>query len=338
MKRAQEEIQMKGLIFACPGCKKPFSYEKDPRSLRCRLCQISFALTPYGFSDFRLLALEDSKPKGWDIEEIEKAYREMGDYEDNFAWAAKDGIPREVEAYRHKRLKGRVLEWLQGKTFEKILVVGCGSGYFLYQIDEALKIPAKVLAGLEVSAEQLLKFRARISKNKNQTGLPVLAGAEHLPLEENQFDLVVSSEVMEHILRPDLGAREVFRVLKPGGIFCLTTPSFVPTEFWKAVFFIPRVLRRILQGRSIQGMNRLHVYDRPLSERRLQQILRKSGFEILRLERNIFLPHESFFPLFPSWLSHFFLKSGGFLESYAPFLGPLLGLHFVVECRKPLTE
>jgi SAM-dependent methyltransferase len=44
------------------------------------------------------------------------------------------------------------------------------------------------------------------------------------PLAHEQFDLVIAEQVFEHVLRPDRGAANVFQMLRPGGIFVVSTP------------------------------------------------------------------------------------------------------------------
>lgn len=46
-----------------------------------------------------------------------------------------------------------------------------------------------------------------------------------LPFADNCFDLLVSIDVHEHLLKPELLAAEFFRVLKPGGRAVVTTPN-----------------------------------------------------------------------------------------------------------------
>lgn len=44
------------------------------------------------------------------------------------------------------------------------------------------------------------------------------------PLAEEKFDLVIAEQVFEHVLRPDLAATHVYQMLRPGGVFVISTP------------------------------------------------------------------------------------------------------------------
>ena len=49
------------------------------------------------------------------------------------------------------------------------------------------------------------------------------ADGERMPFADEVADVVVMSEVIEHLLRPEQAVWEVARVLKPGGVFLMTT-------------------------------------------------------------------------------------------------------------------
>lgn len=48
---------------------------------------------------------------------------------------------------------------------------------------------------------------------------------ERLTFEDNTFDIIITQDVFEHIFNPDLAAKEIMRVLKPGGAHIFTAPK-----------------------------------------------------------------------------------------------------------------
>jgi SAM-dependent methyltransferase len=67
------------------------------------------------------------------------------------------------------------------------------------------------------------------------------------PLAKDKFNFIIAEQVFEHILRPDLAAAHVYQMLRPGGIFVISTPFLVK------VHEVPVDLYRWTE----QGMRRL---------------------------------------------------------------------------------
>lgn len=62
--------------------------------------------------------------------------------------------------------------------------------------------------------------------------------AEAIPAEDNAFKVVVTQEVLEHVEHPFQAAKEIYRVLQPGGILYCQLPFIIgyhpgPTDFWR---------------------------------------------------------------------------------------------------------
>lgn len=65
---------------------------------------------------------------------------------------------------------------------------------------------------------------------------------ENIPVEDNKYDFILCTQVLEHLAEPELVLRELIRILKPGGrIFC-TVPFYyhehgAPYDFWRFTQF-----------------------------------------------------------------------------------------------------
>ena len=49
--------------------------------------------------------------------------------------------------------------------------------------------------------------------------------ASHTPFSDNEFDVIICDNVLEHIAEPEAFLKEVSRILKPGGVFMGKTPN-----------------------------------------------------------------------------------------------------------------
>jgi len=63
---------------------------------------------------------------------------------------------------------------------------------------------------------------------KRGTGVQLLSDVQALALADNTFDVVVCTEVLEHLPEPQTAIHEMYRVLKPGGTLILTTRFLFP--------------------------------------------------------------------------------------------------------------
>jgi ubiquinone/menaquinone biosynthesis C-methylase UbiE len=97
---------------------------------------------------------------------------------------------------------------LKGKS---VLDVGCGIGEALL---EAKARGASSCAGIDLSNEMIEIARKRLPEADFQTG-----SVEKLPWQTNSFDLSISIEAMYYFHNPEESLKEIYRVLKPGGLF-----------------------------------------------------------------------------------------------------------------------
>ncbi len=101
-----------------------------------------------------------------------------------------------------------------------VLDIGCAYGYFLSRFEGA-----GPLHGLDVSEHAIQVAR---QKYPDATFGTAILGQEPLPSEDNFFQTLIMSDVLEHLTYQDqpVGVQEVLRVLKPGGHWLITTPNY----------------------------------------------------------------------------------------------------------------
>jgi SAM-dependent methyltransferase len=100
--------------------------------------------------------------------------------------------------------------------------VGCGDGKWT-----AMAADIAARAGIDVSFIGLDWSLTALGQAKGH-GLGVVRGSvEHpgLPLASNSVDIVIMSELIEHLVDTDTALEEVRRVLVPGGSLLLSTPN-----------------------------------------------------------------------------------------------------------------
>jgi SAM-dependent methyltransferase len=126
------------------------------------------------------------------------------------------------ERYKTSKLPGivsKLLSFTDTKDSKKILEIGCGTGYWLSNIDSKNK-----LFGLDLSIGMLKKAAA----NK---GLNLLCGdANKLPVKEAKFDIVFSINAMHHFPNPKAFILDSIKLVKTGGKFCVFATNPVATE------------------------------------------------------------------------------------------------------------
>ena len=98
-----------------------------------------------------------------------------------------------------------------------LLDVGCGPGSITLGLAEAVA-PGNVV-GIDVSAERVDEARALADERGIANVTFEVGDAVALGFEEASFDAAFEHSVFMHVVNPGQAAREVFRVLKPGGVF-----------------------------------------------------------------------------------------------------------------------
>ena len=62
------------------------------------------------------------------------------------------------------------------------------------------------------------------TKSRDYSKLDIISNIYDIPLEKNSFDAILCIEVLEHVTDPVIALKELYRILKPGGVILITAP------------------------------------------------------------------------------------------------------------------
>jgi len=128
-----------------------------------------------------------------------------------------------IRSYSHPATSDVVLHLAAragGLSGRKILDVGAGEGYFAQLVGAAAEkegaVPSEIITACDLVPEN---FRYRGCECLRIDALG------RLPFVDQSFDAACAIEVIEHLENPAHLARELYRVLRPGGRAIVTTPN-----------------------------------------------------------------------------------------------------------------
>jgi len=117
---------------------------------------------------------------------------------------------------------------------KRILDMGCGTGVNTYDIYKK----SKKTIGIDLSLWAI----KRAKKNFKMIPFHVL-DSEHTKFPANHFDVIVNTGLIQYLKNPELTVKEMYRILKPGGIIIVEVP-------WKYAIYNSKILRKYITGKK----------------------------------------------------------------------------------------
>ena len=167
-----------------------------------------------------------------------------------------------------------IFEWIPLADDARILDCACGRGFYLNMVRH---VSACRLVGLELEADIIAKARRNVGHLPDIT---LTRGTIYaLPFPDDYFDGVILSEILEHIDDDVAGLREVWRVLKPGGVVAITVPHANYPFWWDP---INKTLETVFHTKIRRGplagiwANHVRLYERD----QLRAAAEQAGFVV----------------------------------------------------------
>ena len=183
----------------------------------------------------------------------------------------------------------RVREYIISKIpkgVNSILDVGCGKGW----VAKEFLPKGKTVVSLDISVTNPSIVKKLYSNPKH---FAIAADSFHLPFNNESFDCVIASEIIEHVFDPEGFVKELFRVVKKGGSLIITTPYKEKIVYYLCIHC----------NQKTPANAHIHSFD----EKKLESLYSGNDFESFEYETFgnkilLFLRTYVILQFFPLWL------------------------------------
>jgi SAM-dependent methyltransferase len=144
-----------------------------------------------------------------------------------------------TEIKQHQALLGRSIN---------VLDIGCGTGDLITVW--VARLGAEVV-GIDIHEPSIRLARRRHSMPNLQFDL---ATAEDLLTEEKTYDVIICSEVLEHLHHPQSLLDIMRKLIRPDGLCLVTIPNgWGPKEHEESILSVYKKIKSLVKGQSVSG-------------------------------------------------------------------------------------
>lgn len=192
-----------------------------------------------------------------------------------------DGLNRVISMGIDVKWRNKVVALVAEKNPETILDIATGTGDLVILM---AKTTANRIIGLDISAGMLEVGKKKIEKENLTNRIEMVLGdSENMPYEDNYFDAITVSFGIRNFETLEKGLAEIYRVLKPRGLFVILETS-IPTKFpfkqgytFYSKFILPLIGKLFSKDNVAYGYLSESAANFPFGEN-LNNILRKISF------------------------------------------------------------
>ncbi|TPN83021.1 bifunctional demethylmenaquinone methyltransferase/2-methoxy-6-polyprenyl-1,4-benzoquinol methylase UbiE [Aquimarina algicola] len=192
-----------------------------------------------------------------------------------------DGLNRVISFGIDIKWRKKVVKLIKNTNPERILDVATGTGDLAIHLSET---GASEIIGLDISEGMLEVGKQKINSKKLDTTIKMVKGdSENLPYEDDYFDAITVAFGVRNFENLEKGLSEIYRVLKPEGIFVVLETSIPTKTPYKQGYklysknILPRIGKMFSKDKSAYSYLSESAAAFPYGEK-FNNILRKIGF------------------------------------------------------------
>ncbi|WP_297086965.1 class I SAM-dependent methyltransferase [uncultured Draconibacterium sp.] len=294
-------------IVHCTNCGAiPLTSAEGKSQLNCKKCGAN-----YEVKNGVLVMLPNHAAKEMADSEIHSKQSSVFNYIDHYQ---KDGIEHDYFQERDpgtEHIERRVREQIFSQftnTTGKVLDVGCGRAWVAQHLCPKNYEVISMDISLKNTTEAL-----KLYPFKNHSA--IVADVFSLPFNENSFDYIIASEIIEHVVDPKIFVENLMRALKPGGTLIVTTPYKEKIRYSLCVHcnkltplhahihsFDEKILSTMYAGEDLQSCNYITFANKIPIHLRMHLFFRFFGFRCWKIADRFFnLIHNSPMRILVKW-------------------------------------
>ncbi len=236
-------------MLLCPDCYISFDINNEKE---CKSC------------NWQLESVEDIPIL---LSNIDKNDHTFQDYLQNYDKISIDDLEQSIQNETYLNIQqDKLFSYLGDVSNFEICEVGIGQGHLLKRI---MKHQPKRVVGIDISIPYMKQY-------KSQSNISVLlANAENIPFKD-EFDLLIASDILEHVFNVGDFLASANRAIKDTGKFVVRVPFN----------------ENLMQYSKLMGCPYKFVHLRSFSKQTLIALLTKAGFKIQKLHYDGFYPDK----------------------------------------------
>lgn len=184
---------------------------------------------------------------------------------------------------------------------KKILDIGCWTGDIIHPF-----VKKNTCFGTDISDNAL--------KAANDRGIMTYKlnfEEDDFPFDKGFFDIILCSEVLEHLIDQDTLLKKIYQILKKDGLFICSVPNINTPISWFIQIFLDLPPKNSARYRS--------VHYRDFTYRSAKKMLELNGFEISKISGTFIYP------------------SKGIISQKIANLFPRFSENFIFACKKSVS-
>ena len=193
-------------------------------------------------------------------------------------YSSKNYTRRRLHQSRFHWVTNSMQKYIAGLQLPQAIEYGPGSGIYLPELAKhcvqvtGADVELAYLLGIQPLTEQIENLKLVVDDIQNSQ------------FPDQSFDLILCSEVLEHVPNPEAALKTLYRILRPGGIAIVTTPQrYSLMELCCKVAFLPVIIQLVRCIYREPILETGHISLRSYSE--LSAMIANRGFQVIEHDK-----------------------------------------------------